>query len=70
MFAAFARGLPIKLVAPSSLYLSDHADSLLLVRADSPIRTARDLNGKILGVDSLNDVYTLATRAWVDARWR
>jgi len=65
MFAAFARGLPIKLVAPSSLYLSDHADSLLLVRADSPIRTARDLTGKILGVDSLNDVYTLATRAWV-----
>jgi NitT/TauT family transport system substrate-binding protein len=65
MFAAFARGLPIKLVAPTSLYLSDHADSLLLVGADSPIRTARDMNGKILGVDSLNDVYTLATRAWV-----
>lgn len=66
MFAAFARGLPIKLVAPTSLYLSDHADSLLLVRSDSPIRTAKDLDGKIIGVDSLNDVYTLATRAWVD----
>lgn len=65
MFAAFSRGLPIKLVAPTSLYLSDHADSLLLVRTDSPIRSARDMNGKILGVDSLNDVYTLATRAWV-----
>jgi len=66
MFAAFARGLPIKFVAPTSLYLSSHADSLLLVATDSPIRTARDLNGKVLGVDSLNDVYTLATRAWVD----
>lgn len=65
MFNAFARGLPIKLVAPTSLYLSEHADSLLLVRADSPIRSARDMNGKIVGVDSLNDVYTLATRAWV-----
>jgi NitT/TauT family transport system substrate-binding protein len=65
MFAAFARGLPIKLVAPTSLYLSDHADSLLLVRADLAIRTASDLNGKVLGTDSLNDVYTLATRAWV-----
>jgi NitT/TauT family transport system substrate-binding protein len=53
------------LVAPTSLYLSDHADSLLLVRADSAIRTASDLNGKVLGTDSLNDVYTLATRAWV-----
>jgi len=66
MFAAFARGIPLKLVAPASLYLSDHADSLLLVRSDSPIRSARDLNGKIIGVDSLNDVYTLATKAWVD----
>lgn len=67
MFAAHARGLPIKLVSPASLYLSEHADSLLLVRADSPIRTARDLYGKIIGVDSIKDVYTLATRAWVDA---
>jgi NitT/TauT family transport system substrate-binding protein len=66
MFAAHVRGLPIKLVSPASLYQSDHADSWLLVKPDSPIRTARDLSGKIVGVDALNDVYTLSTRAWVD----
>jgi ABC-type nitrate/sulfonate/bicarbonate transport system substrate-binding protein len=31
-----------------------------------PNGAASDLNGKIIGVDSLKDVYTLATRGWVD----
>jgi len=65
-FAAVAHGVPVKFIAPEVLYHGDHADSLLLVKADSPIRTARDLNGKIIGVDSVKDLYTLATRAWVD----
>jgi NitT/TauT family transport system substrate-binding protein len=66
VFAAFARGLPVRMIAPASIYSSDHADSLLLVRNDSPLHTPRDLEGKTLGVDSLGDVYTIATRAWVD----
>ena len=65
-FAAIAHDLPVKFIAPEAFYLSDHADSLLLVKVDSPIRTASDLNGKIIGVDSLKDVNTLATRGWVD----
>lgn len=66
MFAAHLRGLAIKLVSPASLYLSSNADSVLLVPADSPIRSGKDLNGKTVGVDALNDVYTLSTRAFVD----
>ena len=66
VFAAFARGLPLRMIAPASIYASDHADSLLLVRNDSPLHTPRDLEGKTIGVDSLGDVYTIATRAWVD----
>ena len=66
VFAAFARGLPLRMIAPASIYASDHADSLLLVRKDSPLHTPRDLEGKTIGVDSLGDVYTIATRAWVD----
>ena len=65
-FAAIAHDIPVKFIAPEAFYLSDHADSVLLVKADSPIRTASDLNGKIIGVDSLKDLYTLATRGWVD----
>jgi NitT/TauT family transport system substrate-binding protein len=65
VFAAYTRGLPVRIIAPASIYSSEHADSLLLVRNDSP-HAPRDLNGKTIGVDSLGDVYTIATRAWVD----
>jgi NitT/TauT family transport system substrate-binding protein len=39
---------------------------VLLVKSDAPLRTASDLNGKTIGVDSVQDLYTFATRAWVD----
>ncbi len=65
-FAAIAHDIPVKFIAPEAFYLSDHADSVLLVKTDSPIRTPSDLNGKVIGVDSLKDLYTLATRGWVD----
>lgn len=66
VFAAYARGVPLRIIAPASLYASDHADKLLLVQKDGPIRTARDLNGKTIGVDALRDVNGTATRAWLD----
>jgi len=66
VFAAYARGVPLRIIAPASLYSSEHADSFLLVRKDSPIRSARDLNDKTIGSDSVRDVYSTATRAWLD----
>jgi NitT/TauT family transport system substrate-binding protein len=38
-----------------------------MVKVDSPIRTAPDLNGKTIAVSSLNDLYTVAMKAWMDA---
>jgi len=66
VFAAYARGVPLRIIAPASIYASDHADTLLLVQKDSPIRAARDLNGKTIGVDAVKDVNGTATRAWMD----
>jgi NitT/TauT family transport system substrate-binding protein len=66
VFAAFGRGLPLRIIAPASLYTSDRADALLMVGKDSPIKTGRDLNGKTIGTDAIKDVYSTATRAWVD----
>lgn len=65
-FTAIAKNIPVKFIAPEALYISDHADQVLLVKADAPLRSASDLNGKIVGVDSVKDLYTFATRAWVD----
>jgi NitT/TauT family transport system substrate-binding protein len=66
VFAAHNRGVPLRIVAPASLYTSDRADALLVVQKDSPLKTGRDLNGKTIGTDAIKDVYSTATRAWVD----
>lgn len=66
LFNAHARGVPLVWVAPASLYRSQAPDGGLLVARTSPIRTARDLNGKTVAVTVLNDLNTLGTRAWVD----
>jgi len=66
VFAAYSRGVPLRIIAPASLYASDHCDTFLLVQKDAPIQTARDLNGKTLGSDAVGDFNSTATRAWLD----
>jgi NitT/TauT family transport system substrate-binding protein len=65
VFAAHARSVPLRIIAPISLYTTDNADTLLIVRKDGPIRSARDLNGKTIGVGSVRDSDDFATRGWV-----
>ena len=66
MFAAYSRGLPLRIVAPASLYTSSHPDSMVIVAKDGPIQTPRDLDGRIVGVDFVTDVSVTALRAWLD----
>jgi hypothetical protein len=66
VFSAFGHNIPIRIVAPISIYTSDACDTFLLVSKDSPIRTPRDLNGKIMGADAPNDIYITSTRLWLD----
>jgi len=66
LIAAHAHDVPFVIVAPGGLYDSSHPNNGLIVRADSPIHTAADLNGKTIGVSSLNDLYTVSVKAWVD----
>jgi ABC-type nitrate/sulfonate/bicarbonate transport system substrate-binding protein len=66
VYQAYARGLPLRIIAPASVYTSARPDAFLLVRKDSPYRVPRDLNGKIIGGDAVNDIGIAATRAWID----
>jgi NitT/TauT family transport system substrate-binding protein len=66
VFTAYAHGVPLRIIAPISLYESAQPDSVLLVQKDSPIRSARDLNGKSMGGNTPSDIFVAATRAWVD----
>jgi len=67
LISAHARNVPLTIIAPSVVHRIGIADSALMVAADSPMRTARDLNGKAVSVAGLNDMQWLATHAWLDA---
>jgi NitT/TauT family transport system substrate-binding protein len=66
LMAARNRGLPFVLVAPSGIYTAENPVVALIVAPNTPYRTGKDLNGKTLGVQSLNDLNSLAMRAWID----
>jgi NitT/TauT family transport system substrate-binding protein len=60
-------GVPIVIIAPAGVYDTAFPVSGLIVKVDGPIKSAADLNGKIVAVSALNDLYTISTKAWVDA---
>jgi NitT/TauT family transport system substrate-binding protein len=67
IITAHAKGLPFVFVAGGSLYDTKFPYSVLTVKADSPLKTAAELNGKTLAVPALADLTTYATKAWVDS---
>jgi NitT/TauT family transport system substrate-binding protein len=67
LFNAHLRGVPFVWIAPSGIYRSDAPDGGLIVARNSPLRTGRDFNGKIVAVTALNDLNMIGTRAWVDS---
>jgi NitT/TauT family transport system substrate-binding protein len=66
LITAFAKGIPFVLVAPGGLYRASKPHIAMIVAADSPIKTAADMNGKTLGVSALDDLYTLGIKLWLD----
>lgn len=66
VITAHVRGVPLVLVAPNAVAESSRAEGGLLVLAGSPIRTARDMNGKIVSAAALNDILVVSVRSWVD----
>jgi NitT/TauT family transport system substrate-binding protein len=66
LIKAHLNGLPFQIVAPSSTYASDNPTQVLIVRNDSGIRTASDLNGKTVAVTAIGDVLSASTLAWID----
>jgi NitT/TauT family transport system substrate-binding protein len=51
---------------PAGVYDSRSPIAALLVRDDSPVKKAADLNGKTIAVGALNDIHSLGVLAWMD----
>jgi NitT/TauT family transport system substrate-binding protein len=60
-----ARGVPLTVVAPAGLEMPD-AQSGLLVLNDSPLRIAKDFNGKTIAAAAVNDIISLSMKCWMD----
>lgn len=61
------KNIPLVIVAPSGEYttaVSQHA--AIALSASSPIRQARDLNGKTIAVNALHSLSTLGPSDWID----
>jgi NitT/TauT family transport system substrate-binding protein len=66
LIVARAKNIPFVLVGAGGVSTSTAPIVGLLVKADSPIKTAADLNGKTVAVSALSDIFSLATQAWMD----
>lgn len=63
---AIVRGVPLTAIGSIGYYDSSKPDYALLVAADSPIKSAKDLEGKTLAAISLQDMSSIATFGWLE----
>jgi NitT/TauT family transport system substrate-binding protein len=64
--AAAKRGIPLVFIAPAAIYQSAAPSSVLMVKADSPIHSGKDLIGKTVGTNGLKNIGQYAPALWID----
>jgi len=64
-----AHNVPLVVIAPATDYVDPGTVNTagVLVRPDSPIRTAKDLKGKTIASPALHSLGTTGASAWIDA---
>jgi NitT/TauT family transport system substrate-binding protein len=69
VLTARSKGIPLVLVAPGGMYTEKAGKapvSVLIQAVDTNLRTGKDLEGKTIGVDSLNSIGALMIEVWID----
>jgi NitT/TauT family transport system substrate-binding protein len=64
---AHVRGLPFSMISPGGMYSTTAPTTVLAVGKNSPLKTARDLNGKTVGLSTLKDLQQASVMKWTDA---
>lgn len=65
---AIAKGLPFTIIGNMAFYDAKKPDLALLVAANSPVKTAKDLQGQTLAAVSLADMNSVSTFKWLEDR--
>jgi NitT/TauT family transport system substrate-binding protein len=60
------KGVPLTIIAPASLYSSAAPTSGIIVLKSSPLKTAKDLNGKTIATRDLSNLSYYGANAWID----
>jgi NitT/TauT family transport system substrate-binding protein len=63
---AHAHGLPFVAIAPGIGWTTGKYAGVIMVAANSPIKTAKDFNGKTLATAGLGTIAEYQPRAWID----
>ncbi len=64
---AHARGLKVRIIAPCALYTTESPTTVLTVAKSSSAQSAKDLNGKTVGVSTLKDLQQASVMRWMEA---
>jgi NitT/TauT family transport system substrate-binding protein len=64
--AAHDKGIPIKIIAPASIYNSALPTSGIIVLKNAPIKTAADLNGKTIATRDISNMSYYGAKVWID----
>jgi NitT/TauT family transport system substrate-binding protein len=60
------KGLPLKIVSAQAVYRAGAASTALVESAASTVRSAQDLNGKVVAVNALGGSPHIAVEMWLD----
>ncbi len=63
---AHQRGLDVVVIAPAGVYSSKEPTSAIVVSKTSSYKTAKDLNGKIIACNGLQNISQIGPEAWLD----
>ena len=63
---AYEHGLGFTIIAPGAENRSNAQTSEIIVRQTSPLRTAKDFEGKVVGVNARRTISELGLLAWMD----
>jgi len=62
---AHGKGFPFVVVAPAGYYSSKAPTTIMITAANSPIKTAKDLDGKVVTVVALRDITQVGASSWL-----
>jgi NitT/TauT family transport system substrate-binding protein len=68
LVAAYARGVPFVLIAPSAIHRKEESNSGVMLMSNSPIKSVLDLQGRVVGCTAIGDIGYLGLREMIDAQ--